>query len=290
MEEYKFKIANIVFALRSEKSQGNFSIEASYRKFNTREEPDIILNTHCGRVQKLDDWELIFDTGDVWRLYRKGAKWAIGLYFPVSDPDPYQVTVMEDNFRSGDIYNSIDYLNSKINRFPFQYPLSLVLAINLLARSRGVLLHACAVIARGEGLVFAGTSGAGKSTLAKIWEADPEVEILTDDRVIVREHRGQFWMYGTPWHSDAFASSPGEAPVSRLYILKHSPENSIQTVKVLKANTDLFVRSFPSFWYSQGMVYSLDFIDRLVQEVPCYQLGFVPDSSVVDFVRCQISN
>jgi len=290
MEEFKFKIANIVFALRSEKSQGNFSITANYRKFSTREEPDIILNTHCGRVQKLDDWELIFDTGDVWRLYRRESKWCIGRYSPTFGPDPYQMAVMEDDFQSGDIYNSNDYLSSKIHHFPFQHPLSLVLAINLLARGRGVLLHACAVIDGGEGLLFAGTSGAGKSTLAKIWGTDPEVEVLTDDRVIVRENRGQYWMYGTPWHGDAFASSPGEAPVSRIYILKHTPENSIQTMKALKANTDLFVRSFPSFWYPRGMAYSLDFIDRLVQEVPCYELGFVPDSSVVDFVRCQTSN
>jgi len=35
------------------------------------------------------------------------------------------------------------------------------------------------------------------------------------------------------------------------------------------------------------MDFTLGFLDELVQEVPGYELGFVPEDSVVDFVRCQ---
>jgi len=48
----------------------------------------------------------------------------------------------------------------------------------------------------------------------------------------------------------------------------------------------LLVRCFPPLWDAEGMRFTLDFCAHLVGEVPCYELGFVPDGSVVDFVRC----
>ena len=39
-------------------------------------------------------------------------------------------------------------------------------------------------------------------------------------------------------------------------------------------------------WDAAGMRFTLDFCAQLVADVPCYELGFVPDEHVLDVVRC----
>ena len=92
----------------------------------------------------------------------------------------------------------------------------------LLAQGRGVLLHASAVKVGGKGILFSGTSGAGKSTMASLWDGLENTTVLSDDRVIVREHSGQLWAYGTPWHGSARISSPEAVPLDRIFVLHHA--------------------------------------------------------------------
>jgi len=33
------------------------------------------------------------------------------------------------------------------------------------------------------------------------------------------------------------------------------------------------------------MAYTLDFVNQVVGEVPCYELGFLPDENVIDCIR-----
>lgn len=53
----------------------------------------------------------------------------------------------------------------------------------------------------------------------------------------------------------------------------------------IDATSRMIVRSFPTFWDKKGMEFTLGFIDELVTEVPCYELGFVPDKTVIDLVK-----
>jgi hypothetical protein len=158
--------------------------------------------------------------------------------------------------------------------------------IGLLCKGRGVLLHACGVAHDGQGLVFAGTSGAGKSTLARLWADQKDVEVLSDDRVIVREQGGRFMVYGTPFHGDARLASPEGVPLERIYLIDHAPKNRLAPLDPLDAASRLLVRSFPTFWDAEGMAFTTGLLGKLAQRVPCHELGFAPDGRIVDFVRC----
>ena len=63
----------------------------------------------------------------------------------------------------------------------------------------------------GRGHLFVGQSGAGKSTMARFWAGREGVRILSDDRIILRQIRGEIWMYGTPWHGEARHALPEKA-------------------------------------------------------------------------------
>jgi hypothetical protein len=198
---------------------------------------------------------------------------------------PYRIAVIDTDFTRGDIHIAPHEVDRTLRSYPLEYPLENLVFMRLLSQGRGALLHACAVSDNGQGFVFAGTSGSGKSTMANLWKDREGVTILSDDRVIVREKEGRLWAYGTPWHGDVKLCSPERVPVDRIFVLRHGEENSAVPLKAPEALTSLFVRSFPTYWSPEGMTFTLDFLSRMSRAVPCYDLSFVPDRSVVDFVR-----
>ena len=91
-------------------------------------------------------------------------------------------------------------------------------------------------------------------------------------------------MFGTPWHGDAKVASPEGVPLERIFIIKQSPENYALPLSVNNAASALFVRCFPTFWDSLGMTYILNLLSEIAEQIPCCELGFVPDPSILDLV------
>lgn len=282
----KLKIADIVLALITDEPNYEFRGEGAYRNFVTSDPSDATLHVHWGHLPDLKLREKLFDSGSVWSLYRDQGRWVISLRSPVLGSGPYQLAIYKPDFCAGDTYVRTNRSEHRQLPFPLGHPLSEVWMVNLLARGRGVLFHACGVSRYGLGYIFAGVSGAGKSTLATLWEGQEGVTLLSDDRVIIRKRNGRFWIYGTPWHGDARAASPEAVPLERIFIIQHADENRAIPLKPSDAASRLLVRSFPTFWAPEGMAFTLEFLGELSQAVPCYELGFVPDESVLDFVRC----
>ena len=268
-------------------SDVSLNLSAQYRHFISRAEPEVTLRVHYGSAPYLEPGDLLYDSGGVWTLNRVRGKLVVRLRNPRDGLYQLAALELESALRFGDIYY-IREARSRPDRRPslLEYPLGEVLIINLLAQRRGVLLHACGVSDRGRGILFAGTAGAGKSTLATLWEGREGVTRLSDDRVIVRKREGRFWVYGTPWHGDARVASPDAVPLERIFIIQHADENRATPLSPLDAASLLLVRSFPTIWDAQGMAFTLELLGELSQAVPCYELGFVPDKRILDFVRC----
>ena len=56
-----------------------------------------------------------------------------------------------------------------------------------LTQEKAIELHSCGIVRPdGTGNLFVGHSGAGKSTTTRLWTAREDVEVLSDDRIIVR--------------------------------------------------------------------------------------------------------
>jgi hypothetical protein len=262
-------------------SSGKLAVPEATKPFLTDDAPQAVVRVHSGALPEVDLGEPVFESGGVWSLYRSLGKHLVLLRAPGPQAPPYGLAVFEPDFCSGDIYLQ----DGDVEWRMLSYPLDEVLMIHLLARGRGVLLHAFGIREGGGGTLFAGVSGAGKSTLATLWEGQEGVPLLSDDRVVVRQRDDRFWAYGTPWCGDARAASPGGAPLERIFIIRQGSANRAVRLRPMDAASALLVRSFPTFWDAEGMAFTLDFLGRLSQSVPCYLLDFVPDASVVDYVR-----
>ena len=231
--------------------------------------------------------EKLFDSGLVWQLYRDRDDYIFTFTSPVFGPAPYRVARFNSSFTRGEVWLRDACLGGEFPLKPLDYPLDELLMINLLARGRGVEVHACGVIdADGAAYLFAGQSGAGKSTIARLW-CRAGATILSDDRLILRLRDGKVWVYGTPWHGEEQFGCPGAAALSRIFFLAHAPENRATPVTEARAAALLFARAFPPFHDRAGLDFTLQFLGDVMNRVPAAQLAFVPDPAVIDFVRTQ---
>ncbi len=278
-----FKIGAINIAIATKSPECDFQSIRGFLQFRSDERPDVILNIDCDRMPDLHLDQLIFDSGTGWRLYDNENKRVLWLHSPYLNP--YQVGVFAPDFHSGDIFILPDPSASGKHLFPLQYPMGELLMTNLLAQGYGLCMHAAGVIDKGRGMMFAGTSGAGKSTTAGLWEGQEDVKVVNDDRVIIRKNDGQFRMYGTPWHGEGGMALPDAAPLEKVFLLKHAQENYVLPIDPMTAAAALLVRTYAPHWDKCGMEFSLSFLGDLSQTVPCYELGFVPDFTAVNFVR-----
>jgi hypothetical protein len=222
-----------------------------------------------------------FDSGRTWALIQSGRNLVLQNASLGSKITPTRYLFLSPDLGLGDLYVSGD---TPADIDPLGYPLNQVLWIILLSQGRGLLFHACGIDDKGMGYLFLGNSGDGKSTTAGLW-FDHGLTVLNDDRIIVRKNKGKFWMYGTPWHGDFKEHSSQGLPIHKLFILRHGRRNSSRLKCGAEAVSMLLARSFPPFWDKEGMAFTIEFCQRLLGEIPCYELTFLPDSGMIDFVR-----
>ena len=288
-ENIQVNIGGIVFAITCDSPENLDHVKEIYQDFLCTGEPEITIRARYDGLPPivLRDQDKIFDSEMAWSLYRVGDENIVVLKSPVSDLLPYRIAVFDHSFKHGRVFNRIPESNTSPNEIrsdPLEYPLAEILMICLLAQERGLMMHACGVDDNGRGYLFAGNSTHGKSTMARLWQ--DEALILNDDRIVLRYHEGRFWMYGTPWHGDYTSVSHQGVPLEKIFFLRHSETNHADLNKGVVAASMLLSRCFPPLWDERGMGYTLDFSAQLVQSVQTFELSFVPDKKILDFVRC----
>jgi hypothetical protein len=242
---------------------------------------DVTLRVHDQPPLPFPQKERTFDSGQTWALFRSGGKLVLQNTSLHSEISPSRFLFLTPDLKSGDLYVTDD-TPQEVD--PLGYPLNQVLWIILLSQGRGLLFHACGIDDDGKGYLFLGNSGDGKSTSAKLW-FNHGMAVLNDDRIIVRENKGKFWMYGTPWHGDFKEHASHGLPIRKLFFLRHGRKNSAQPKSGAEAVSMLLTRSFPPFWDKEGMGFTIEFCQRLISKIPCYELTFAPDGGMIDFVR-----
>jgi hypothetical protein len=165
------------------------------------------------------------------------------------------------------------------------YPLDEVLTISLLARHGGLNVHAAGIDDDGRGFLFPGISGAGKSTVSRLWQREPFVQVLSDDRTIIRLHDEVPWIYGTPWHGEAELCCAGRARLRGVFFLEQDEDNRVIPMHPSEAAAELVARSFPAYWDAEGLEATLRTAATIAALVPAFRLRFRPDAGAVATVR-----
>jgi hypothetical protein len=283
------RIADITVLFESLDPELALTLGGTFQQFIVEEpQPDAVVQLSWHDLNAVELGEKIFDSGSIWKLYKNGDHYLFRLATPFSNWQPHRIARFSRDFSFGEVLCERRYFAEGEPVFPLEYPLDELLFMHLLSRGRGAEVHACGLRgASGEGYLFIGQSGAGKSTTARLWQKDPQVKILTDERVMLRQSGEQIFMHGTPWHGDAGIASPDKAALNKVFFLRHWHTNEIVRLGLTEAAARFFACSFPPFYSPEGLDFVLSFFAETVKRVPAYELRFVPDASAVEFVRQQ---
>jgi hypothetical protein len=274
-------IGDVCISIEGDPPNPSREIPRAYQPFIATGSPEIRLRMHLGTPETSGEKKL-FDSSPIWTLHRQGKGFVIKIYENIEGGE--QILFIPPDFRKADFY-----LTGPGGSFKdlFYGPTLELLMVNYLAQDAGVIVHACGINRHGRGILFVGESGAGKSTLAKLWDQEKGIDILSDDRIIVRKKAGQFWMYGTPWHGEAKFVSDKGVRLEKIFFLQHDQKNSIKDVHGTSPILQFLKASFPPFWDAKGVEFTLEFLNDLVVSLPCRELSFTPDRSVIDYIKAQ---
>ncbi len=230
--------------------------------------------------------DLVFDARPgLWRLYQEGAFRRFVLGSPALGPEPYQDATFDDSYRHGRIRLRRELFAGRMPLYPLDYPLDELLIVHRLSRGEGIEIHATGIVTTdGRGHLFAGQSGAGKTTLAKLLQANSDVLILSDERIILRQESGVVWMYGTPWHGEGRIATNGRAPLASVSFLHQATRNELVPRMATDAAARLFACSFTPFHDAAGIDFSLEFLAEVVTRCRCDDFCFTPDQGAVNLI------
>jgi len=247
---------------------------------------DIELDIDWTDALELPAAEPSFLSGGLWTAYVASTGTKFYFSSPAVGNGPYKAAWFDSRFERGHVVLNRSVIPAGQPIFPLEYPLDELVMMHRLALGEGIEVHALGLVDDdGTGYLFLGHSGAGKSTTARLWLSQPGVRMLSDDRIILREHGDEIWMYGTPWHGDAGIASAGRARLSRIFVLEQAPAEELIPLSQGQAAAELFARTFVPFYLKSGVQFSLGFLDQVTRCVPCSIFRFTPTARAVEALR-----
>src|SRR3954471_2637212 len=228
--------------------------------------------------------DVIFDAG-LWRAY-SGEDFVFDFHTERLGPEPYKRATFNRELTKGEVRLNHNLLRNEESYYPFEYPLDELAMMHRLAMGHGVELHSCGLATSDRrGYLFVGHSGAGKSTIGKLWVSERNARILSDDRVIVTRHDGEFRLHGTPWHGEAGLACNASAQLKAIFLIQHGTHNELVRVSPSQASAELFARSFVPWYRPEALGFSLGFMQAIVSNVPVFILRCVPNATAIEFLE-----
>jgi hypothetical protein len=276
------------------------------------------INTSASDIQVRVEWVAeidsclvppLFESGAVWRAYEREHSLQFDFSVPFLGAQPYKRLIVDARFRHATLQmNQQSFATASGIPEPLEYPLDELLIMHRLTQEPAIELHGVGIVGPdGATNLFIGHSGAGKSTTARLWTSLHKVEILSDDRIIVREHpvrehppaedricqeksyesnlpeaATEIYMYGTPWHGEAHFALPQRAPLQRIFVLEHGHGNVLTRLTRSQTVAELFARAFVPFHRHEYVDHALSFLERVADSIPCYRYSFEPDARAVE--------
>ncbi len=230
-----------------------------------------------------------------WAISRKGDSWFYrGISPDPDDPALHRIAVFNADHTKASIYSpprDADRILDEGWHSLSLFPTDQIWIAPLLADRDAVLMHSAAAIINGQGLLFVGHSEAGKSTTITLLKKEAEtsrnrshheVEILCDDRNIIRHRNGGWYVYGSWSHGDVPDVSGASAPLRAILFLNQDTRNEITP---LLDRNEIFRRLLATLirpmvtteWWQKEM----DILERIVAEVPCFLMHFDKSGAIV---------
>lgn len=178
------------------------------------------------------------------------------------------------------------------------FPTDQIWLATLLADRNAALLHSSSVIINGKGLIFVGHSSAGKTTTIRLLrkaikqhELSTPIEILCDDRNIIRRWDEEWRVHGTWSHGDIAKVSSASAPLQAVLFLEKGSENKIQPMmnkkEIWRRLLGTIIKPMvTNAWWQEEM----DILGKFIDEVPAFTMYFDKTGLIVPEIEKLVIN
>ncbi len=197
---------------------------------------DVVTIRHHFGLPEMTGWDFSREKyrREPWAIYQTDSGWIyLGILPQGHAGELWKVVVFNPDHALADIYHPDEsaFLQGGATSLTL-FPSDQILVARLLADRAGCYLHSAAAIMDGAGVLFVGHSEAGKSTTTQMLidagaRGELEVEILCDDRNIVRRFESGWQVYGSWSHGDIPLVSPAAAPLLAVCFLEKAGENRL---------------------------------------------------------------
>lgn len=143
-----------------------------------------------------------------------------------------------------------------------------------------VPVHSSVVVCDGKAVLCLGESGTGKSTHTRLWlNHIPGTHLLNDDSPIVRYADGEVKVCGSPWSGKTDCYRQESYPIAAFLRLEQRKENTIRRLDVMESFSALQPSCPPALAREERCMDALvDFISKVLERVPVYRMGCLPDA------------
>ena len=289
-----FKIAGINVCVESDldRKQQKFKSELMAFAVDSPGDDNVTLRHHFGLpdLTGLDLGAEVYRRAP-WAIYHKHDCWIYrGILPMVNEEALHRFAIFSADYKEAIIFSPPQSLVD-IRENGFQslslFPTDQIWLAPLLAERDAVLLHSAAALINGLGFIFVGHSDAGKSTTMELLrnancKKQLDVEILCDDRNIIRRWSDGWHVHGTWSHGDIADVSPNGAPLKGIFFLEQAPVNIIVPLTDRKQSwrrllATLIKPMVTEKWWQQ----EIDIIEQIINQVPCYSMLFDKSGAIV---------
>jgi hypothetical protein len=294
MYERYYKTAGITFAVSSDLPISGETFDPKFKEFEVKAPGDdtVYLHHHFYLLDmgNSEPGKKVYEKPP-WMIYEGENHFTyVWTSSSVNSEGLRRTAVFSKDHTQGVIYN--DEINLKgysignVGSLTL-FPTDQILIARLLADRKGCVLHSAGMIMDGNGLLFAGHSDAGKSTISLMMKN--RANLLCDDRNIIRKQAGRFKLYGTWSHGDVEEVSSDSAELKAIFFLMQSQENRVVRLEdkkmILKKLLACLIKPFVTAkWWNK----TLDVIEEIVGQVPCYELCFDKSGKLVNLLEREI--
>ena len=185
---------------------------------------------------------------------------------------PYISVRIDRGFRKGHVF--FEGLSKKFEKVTLYEIFDLRLFINWLANFGDIVLHASGFEYEGKAYCFLGESGRGKSTLVRDLAAEPGLTVLGEDQVILRYVENQFYVFGSPWHTDPTICSPIGARLEKLFFLDRHQNETLRDLRPLEVTSRVLQTAFVPWYRKDSLPLILERVGVLAENTQCLTLSY----------------
>jgi len=143
----------------------------------------------------------------------------------------------------------------------------------VMIRRNAMILHCAYICRNGKAILFSAPSETGKSTQAGLWEKYRGTRQINGDRALLVRKEDGWYACGWPICGSSEICHNEEYPIEAIVMLFQAKENTIARLRIGAAMKKVMSQIMINMWNRDFQIAAMDSIQKLVMEVPVFELG-----------------